>query len=415
MDRFIIKGGKPLEGTVPISGAKNAVLPAMTAALLTDGTSVIRNVPHLKDVVTMCQLLRMLGAAVEFENETLTIDTSKVSNYEAPYDLVKTMRASVYVLGPLIARLGKARVSLPGGCSWGPRPIDLHLFGLERLGVKLELNEGYIHAEADKLKGSEINFKKSSVGASGNVLMAAVTAEGKTVINNAAIEPEITFLVECLNSMGARIEGGGTSTLTIDGVSSLGSLDISVIPDRIEAGTFLLAGAISGGKITLDGADPSHLTVLFEKLELSGVDVEFENGITLESDGHILPVDVQTDIYPGFPTDMQAQWIALMCIADGNSVVEDTIFYDRFTHVQELTRLGAEITVGMNEAIIRGVDQLLGAPVMSTDLRASACLILAGLRAKGTTEVHRIYHLDRGYESIEKKLQALGADIRRVR
>ena len=415
MDRFIIKGGKPLEGTVPISGAKNAVLPAMTAALLTDGTSVIRNVPHLKDVVTMCQLLRMLGAAVEFENETLTIDTSKVSNYEAPYDLVKTMRASVYVLGPLIARLGKARVSLPGGCSWGPRPIDLHLFGLEQLGAKLELNEGYIHAEADKLQGAEINFKKSSVGASGNVLMAAVTAEGKTVINNAAIEPEITFLVECLNSMGARIEGGGTSTLTIDGVSSLGSLDISVIPDRIEAGTFLLAGAISGGKITLDGADPSHLTVLLEKLELSGVDVEFENGITLESDGHILPVDVQTDIYPGFPTDMQAQWIALMCIADGNSVVEDTIFYDRFTHVQELTRLGAEITVGMNEAIIRGVDQLLGAPVMSTDLRASACLILAGLRAKGTTEVHRIYHLDRGYESIEKKLQALGADIRRVR
>ena len=415
MDRFIIKGGKPLEGTVPISGAKNAVLPAMTAALLTDGTSVIRNVPHLKDVVTMCQLLRMLGAAVEFENETLTIDTSKVSNYEAPYDLVKTMRASVYVLGPLIARLGKARVSLPGGCSWGPRPIDLHLFGLEQLGAKLELNEGYIHAEADKLQGSEINFKKSSVGASGNVLMAAVTAEGKTVIKNAAIEPEITFLVECLNSMGARIEGGGTSTLTIDGVSSLGSLDTSVIPDRIEAGTFLLACAISGGKITLEGADPSHLTVLLEKLELSGVDVECVNGITLESDGHILPVDVQTDIYPGFPTDMQAQWIALMCIADGNSVVEDTIFYDRFTHVQELTRLGAEITVGMNEAIIRGVDRLHGAQVMSTDLRASACLILAGLRAQGTTEVHRIYHLDRGYESIEKKLQALGADIRRVR
>lgn len=415
MDRFIIKGGNPLEGTVPISGAKNAVLPAMTAALLTDGTSVIRNVPHLKDVLTMCQLLRMLGAAVEFENETLTIDTSKVSNYEAPYDLVKTMRASVYVLGPLIARLGKARVSLPGGCSWGPRPIDLHLFGLEQLGAKLELNEGYIHAEADKLQGSEINFKKSSVGASGNVLMAAVTAEGKTVIKNAAVEPEITFLVECLNSMGARIEGGGTSTLTIDGVSSLGSLNTSVIPDRIEAGTFLLAGAISGGKISLEGADPSHLTVLLEKLELSGVNVEIENGITLESDGHILPVDVKTDIYPGFPTDMQAQWIALMCIADGNSVVEDTIFYDRFTHVQELTRLGAEITVGMNEATIRGVDKLLGAQVMSTDLRASACLILAGLRAKGTTEVHRIYHLDRGYESIEKKLQALGADIRRVR
>lgn len=414
MDRFIISGGNPLEGTVPISGAKNAVLPAMTAAMLTDSISVIKNVPNLKDVLTMCQMLRILGAAVEFENETLTIDTSNISNYEAPYDLVRTMRASVYVLGPLLARLGKARVSLPGGCSWGPRPIDLHLYGFEQLGAKLELNEGYIHAEADKLHGSEVVFKKSSVGATGNVLMAAVMAEGETVIKNAAIEPEITFLVDCLISMGARIEGGGTATLTIDGVSSLGALNTSVIPDRIEAGTFLTAVAISGGKISLTGADSSHLTVLLEKLELSGVNVAIDDKITVESDGHILPVDVQTDIYPGFPTDMQAQWIALMCIADGNSVVEDTIFYDRFTHVQELTRLGAEITVGMNEATIRGVESLRGAPVMSTDLRASACLILAGLRAKGTTEVNRIYHLDRGYEAIEKKLQAVGADIRRV-
>lgn len=415
MDSFLINGGRPLEGEVRISGAKNAVLPAIAASLLTDGTNVITNVPPLRDVVTMCELLRILGADIEYDNETLRIDCSRVSSYEAPYDLVKTMRASVYVLGPLAARFGKARVSLPGGCSWGPRPIDLHLSGLEQLGARLDLDEGYINLTVDKLKGANITFKKTSVGATGNILMAAVLAENETVIRNAATEPEITYLVECLNSMGARIEGGGTTTLKISGVPSLKPLTSEVIPDRIEAGTFLCAAAIAGGRITLTGVDPSHLTIVLEKFDLAGLDVDVGTTITLESDGTILPVDVQTDVYPGFPTDMQAQWTALMSIADGNSVVEETIFYDRFTHVQELIRLGAHISVGMNEATILGVKELKGAPVMSTDLRASACLILAGLRATGTTKVHRVYHIDRGYDSIEKKLHALGADIQRVK
>jgi len=415
MDKLIINGGKPLEGTVHISGAKNAVLPAIAASLLSDGTSTISNVPQLRDVSTMCRLLRILGAQTTFEGGVLTIDTTNVNSFEAPYDLVKTMRASVYVLGPLIARFGKARVSHPGGCAWGPRPIDLHLSGMRKLGASLTLDKGYINATANTLHGAEITFAKSSVGATGNVLMAAVMAEGNTIIRNAAVEPEITSLVECLVGMGAHIEGIGTSTLKIRGVTSLEPLRITVIPDRIEAGTFMAAGAIAGGRIVLKNADPSHLSAVIEKLRTAGISVETGDIITVESDGNILPTDVRIDIYPGFPTDMQAQWIALMSVANGNSVVEDTIFFDRFTHVAELNRLGADITVEANKAYIKGVDELKGAQVMSTDLRASASLILAGLRAKNKTEVHRIYHIDRGYESIEKKLQALGADIRRVR
>ena len=415
MDKFIIKGGNPLEGRVAIAGAKNAVLPAIAASLLSSGVNEISNVPRLRDVSTMCSLLRILGADIDFENETLTIDTSGVTVFEAPYELVKTMRASVYVLGPLIARFGKARVSLPGGCAWGPRPIDLHLHGLQQLGAALELDKGYINASAERLHGAEITFKKSSVGATGNVVMAAVVAEGETIIHNAAIEPEITFLLDCLSSMGARIEGAGTSTLRIQGVSSLNPLRTTVIPDRIEAGTFLIAGAIAGGKVTLTNADPTHLHALIEKLRSAGVSVEGEDTVTVESDGTILPANVCTDVYPGFPTDLQAQWTALMSVALGDSVMEENIFFDRFTHIGELNRLGADIKIEMNHAIIRGVDSLRGAQVMSTDLRASASLIVAGLRAEGQTEVQRIYHLDRGYESLEIKLKALGAEICRVK
>ena len=414
MDKFVINGGKKLMGTLAVSGAKNAVLPLMAATLLTSGKSVIKNVPKLRDVTTMGAMLRKLGAEVSFESGTLTIDTSNVSHCEAPYELVKTMRASVYVLGPLLARFGKARVSLPGGCAWGPRPIDLHLFGFRRLGVDLDLDQGYIDAHTTQLIGNEIVFAKSSVGATGNVLMCAVLAEGTTVMHNAALEPEITALVEGLIAMGAKIDGVGTETLTIHGVSSLQPLNSTVIPDRIEAGTFLIAAALTDGNITLKDIDPSHLIAVTDAMQSAGIKLTIGKTITIEGNGNILPVDIRTDIYPAFPTDMQAQWIALMSVAQGKCVVEDTVFHDRFTHVAELNRFGASISVEANRAHITGVHSLKGAPVMSTDLRASASLILAGLRASGTTEVHRIYHIDRGYESIEKKLQELGADIRRI-
>ncbi len=414
MDKFVIQGGKLLEGTVTVSGAKNAVLPAMAATILSNGIHVIKNVPDLRDVTTMSKLLRMLGASVVFENSVLTIDTSHIDNYEAPYELVKTMRASVYVLGPLLARFGKARVSLPGGCAWGPRPIDLHLSGFRKLGVDLTLDTGYINANVKVLQGNEIRFPTSSVGATGNILMGSVLAVGETVICNAAQEPEITALVDNLNSMGAQIDGSGTDTLRITGVSSLNPLHSVVIPDRIEAGTFLIACALAGGSVTLDNAEPAHMTAVTDALKEAGAHIETAESLKIKSDGDINPVTIRTAIYPGFPTDMQAQWIALMTIAKGNSIVEDTIFYDRFTHVSELNRLGAHINVDMNKAHITGVKTLKGAQVMSTDLRASASLILAGLRAGGRTEVQRIYHIDRGYESIEHKLHELGADIKRM-
>ncbi|MFC1728785.1 UDP-N-acetylglucosamine 1-carboxyvinyltransferase [candidate division KSB1 bacterium] len=414
MEKFVIKGGTHLEGSVRISGAKNAVLPLMAAALLSEGKSVVENVPDLRDVRTMCHLLRILGAQVHFENETITIDTERVNFFEAPYDLVKTMRASVYVLGPLTARYGHARVSLPGGCAWGPRPIDMHLSGLEQLGASLELDRGYINARASRLKGAEISFPKVSVGATGNILMAAVLADGETVLNNVSIEPEITALAASLNTMGAHIEGIGERTLRIKGVTSLSPLSTSVIPDRIEASTFLTAGAIAGGKVSLVNAEPEHIRSITAALENAGVTISTGETITLESSGRIRPVDIRTAVYPGFPTDMQAQWIALMSIAGGDSVVEDTIFFDRFTHVAELNRLGANITIDMNRALVKGTEKLYGAQVMSTDLRASASLIIAGLRAQGQTIVDRIYHIDRGYDSIEEKLRGLGADILRA-
>ncbi len=322
MERFIINGGRELEGTVKISGAKNSVLPIMSASLLAQGTSVIDNVPNLKDVRSMCHLLRVLGARVTFENNRLTIDTTHVNFFEAPYDLVKTMRASVYVLGPLVSRYGRARVSLPGGCAWGPRPIDMHLNGLEKLGADLKLEKGYINASAGRLRGAEISFPKVSVGATGNILMAAVLADGETVLENVSIEPEITALAEVLKQMGANIEGIGNRTINIRGVTELKPLNTSIIPDRIEAGTFMIAGALAGGKITLTNVQENHLTAVTDLLRKTGVKVSAGETITVESDGRINPIDVKTEVFPGFPTDMQAQWIALMSIANGTALLK---------------------------------------------------------------------------------------------
>lgn len=415
MDKFVIQGGRKLSGTVTISGAKNASLALMPAALLASGTFHLRNTPVLRDVSTMSSLLKTMGMRIDLKDHVLTLDTSGVNKQEAPYEHVKKMRASIYVLGPLLARFGRAKVSLPGGCAWGPRPVNLHIEGMKKLGADVQLKRGYIHASAKRLTGAHIHFDVSSVGATGNVLMAAVLAKGETLIENAAIEPEITQLSMFLQSMGARIQGIGTNRLEIEGVDELHPVDTETIPDRIEAGTFLVAGAITGGTVTLRRINPDHLSSLTSKLEDAGCAITVgADTITVSSMGPINPVDVTASIYPGFPTDMQAQWIALMAIARGTSVVTDTIYLDRFKHVPELMRLGADIDLKENAAIVRGVKQLNGATVMSTDLRASASLILAGLIAEGTTEVLRVYHIDRGYEAIEKKLQALGADIKRV-
>ena len=414
MDKFIIHGDKKLSGTVEISGSKNAALPIMVATLLAPGKYTINNVPRLRDVRTMAHLLRIIGAKIEFENHSLVIDTLRADFPEAPYELVKTMRASVYVLGPLLARFGRARVSLPGGCAWGPRPVDLHMKGMEKLGAKLELDQGYIVARTSQLKGNHIHFDTSSVGATGNVMMAAVLASGITTIENAAMEPEIIDLGNFLKSMGARIEGLGTSKIQIEGVPGLRSGDYSVIPDRIETGTFLIAGLLTKGKMKLNNCQPNHLTEVLEKLQDTGAQLRLkQDSIEIEGADQIKPVNVTTSIYPGFPTDLQAQWIALMSRADGSSIVTDTIFTDRFTHVPELNRLGAKIVVKNNSAFIQGVTGLNGAPVMSTDLRASASLVLAALAAKGRSDLHRVYHIDRGYEKIEEKFRLLGADILR--
>jgi len=412
MDKLVIHGGKSLKGSVNISGSKNAVLPIMAATLLADGQYRISNVPNLRDVQTMSKMLKSLGSSVDVDGNILSITTNECQSIEAPYDLVKTMRASIYVLGPLLTRYGYAQVSLPGGCAWGPRPVNLHINGLEKLGASVEIQKGYIVARAKHLKGSHITFDVSSVGATGNVLMAAVLAKGKTVIENAAREPEITSLADFLNQMGAQIHGIGTDRLEINGIDQLHSANTHIIPDRIEAGTYLIAGHITGGSVTLHQANASHLRSLLQKLQDSGAKIALgEDTLTIHSNRQILPVDITTAVYPGFPTDMQAQWMALMSLSSGSSVVKDEIYLDRFTHVAELRRLGADIILDHNVARIKGTRQLSGAPVMSTDLRASASLILAGLVAKGTTDISRVYHIDRGYEQIEKKLQGLGADI----
>ena len=411
MDRLVVKGGRPLSGTVEISGAKNAVLPLMTAALMVNGETTLKRVPNLKDTRTMIRLLEIIGAGVSLESGEMKIDGSTVNNLEAPDDLVKTMRASFYVLGPLLARFGKVKVSLPGGCAWGPRPVDFHLKGLEKLGAKITLEGGYILAEADRLKGDKICFEYPSVGATGNIVMAGVLAKGETVIENAAREPEIVQLCDALNTMGANIDGISTDKIIIEGVEELQCADLDVIPDRIEAGTYLIAGAAMG-EITLTYCNPNHLDVLIEKLIQTGAIIDTsENSISIKKADPINPVDVSTEVYPGFPTDLQAQWIALMAIASGSSVVTDTVYHDRFTHIPELNRLGANIELRDNIAKINGVDHLIGAQVMSTDIRASAALILGAIMAKGKTDISRVYHIDRGYEFIEKKFQALGVDI----
>ena len=414
MDKIIIEGKKPLSGSVSISGAKNAVLPIMTAALMGDGTSVITRVPDLRDTRTMIRLMEIVGARCSYDKNRLEINTSTVHNPEAPYDMVKTMRASFYVLGPLLARFGKVKVSLPGGCAWGPRPIDFHLKGLEKLGAKITLESGYIIAEAKRLQGAEISFEFPSVGATGNIAMAAATAKGTTIINNAAREPEIVQLCDYLNSMGANITGIGTTRISIDGVDQLHPSDIEVIPDRIEAGTFLMAGALMG-EITVKHVNPKQLDSVLLKLKESGCRLSSTaNSVTIAPPETIQPVDMTTGVYPGFPTDLQAQWVALMTLSNGSAMITDTVYHDRFSHVPELNRFGANIKVDQNTAFIRGVDHLVGAPVMSTDIRASAALIIAGLVAKGKTEVSRIYHIDRGYEKIEDKFRSLGAVIHRI-
>ena len=411
MDKIIIEGQNPLSGTVSISGAKNAVLPIMTAALMADGISRIDRVPDLRDTRTMIKLMEIVGAKCSFEKGSLKIDGSSVDNPEAPYDLVKTMRASFYVLGPLLARFGSVKVSLPGGCAWGPRPVDFHLKGLEKLGAKITLSSGYIMAEAKRLKGAKINFEFPSVGATGNIVMAAATAEGITVIENAAREPEIVQLCEYLNTMGASIQGIGSTRIIIDGVDSLHAADIEVIPDRIEAGTFLIAGGLLG-EIELTNVNPSHLDSLLLKLKEAGCGIHpSANSIRINPADILKPVDMTTAVYPGFATDLQAQWVALMTVASGSSVITDTVYHDRFSHIPELNRFGANIKSDNNTAFVRGVNELIGAPVMSTDIRASASLIIAGLIAKGQTTVSRIYHIDRGYEKIEEKFRALGANI----
>ena len=423
MDRLIIRGGRPLEGRIRISGSKNASLPLMVASLLTDAPLILGNVPDLADIRTLEALLVGLGVACEDlpadgQGRTVHLRANALNGATAPYDLVRKMRASVLVLGPLVARTGEARVSLPGGCAIGPRPVDLHLSGLEQMGARIALDEGYIHATAPSgLKGATIRFPFVSVGATENLVLAATLADGVTILENAAQEPEIGDLARCLVAMGARISGIGTSRLVIEGVARLDGAHHAVLPDRIETGTHALAAAITGGEITLEATSAGLIGALISALEPSGVEVREADGslVVRRTDGRVRGVDVMTEPYPGFPTDLQAQFMALMTVAEGASMVTETIFENRFMHVPELRRVGANITVHGSSALVRGVPRLRGAPVMATDLRASVSLVLAGLAAEGETVVRRIYHLDRGYERIEEKLAGCGADIRRER
>ena len=418
MQKILVKGGKALQGTVEISGSKNATLPVMTAALLGNSPSTLKNVPYLNDIKTMTEVLRKLGATAKLEDHQLHIDPRNFNKFEAPYELVKTMRASIYSLGACLARLGEAKVSLPGGCAIGARPIDLHLKGVEELGAKVTIEHGYVHAKASKLKGTTIYLSGPhgpSVGATVNVVMAATAAEGTTVIESASSEPEVEDLVNFLNAMGASIEGGGTSRLVIEGKRALKGIEYSIIPDRVEAGTFMAAAAITHGDVLIKKANSHHLTAVMDKLKQIGVTVEVQGqDVRVKGDGTYKPEDVMILPYPGFPTDMQAQIMALLATVKGISIVTETIWENRFMHVFELNRMGADIAIDRSHAVVKGGGKLTGAPVMASDLRASAALILAGLVAEGETTVQRIYHLDRGYEKIEQKLSALGANIQRI-
>jgi UDP-N-acetylglucosamine 1-carboxyvinyltransferase len=413
MDKIVIEGGTLLKGTVKISGAKNAALPIVAACLLTGGWHRLRHVPHLKDIQTIIEIMSKMGVILQEEGGMLSVNSDNVKEYEASYDLVKTMRASILLLGPLLARLGKARISMPGGCAIGARPINLHLKALAAMGVDMHLEHGYINAQVDRLKGASIFFDIPTVTGTENIMMAAARAEGQTILKNAAKEPEVRDLAEMLRGMGADIKGDGTDTIVINGVDHLRPTEHRVIPDRIEAGTFMIASAMTKGKIRIDGCRPDHLFAVIEKLQSVGTDIEMTDaGILVKGPDTIHSADIKTMPFPGFPTDLQAQFMALMCIARGSSNIKETVFENRFIHVDELKRMGADIKIDGNQALVRGKERLLAAPVMATDLRASASLILAGLVAEGgKTEVHRIYHLDRGYEDLEKKFQNLGARI----
>ena len=415
MDKLIIKGGRKLCGDVAVSGSKNAALPIFFATILAPGMHELRNVPALRDINTTIRLLETLGSTVEGHSGTVRVDTTGIDQMEATYDLVKTMRASVLVLGPLLARFGRSRVSLPGGCAIGARPIDQHLKGLAALGAEIHLSHGYVEAEAKQLRGARIYFDISTVGGTEHLLMTAALAKGETILENAAREPEITELAEVLIGMGARIEGAGTDTIHILGVEQLAPMNHTVMPDRIEAGTFMIAAAMTGGDVRIRNMRLDHLDALTFKLQDAGVEIfSRDNAVQVRGPERIRPVNIKTRPYPGFPTDMQAQFMTLMCLAKGASVISENIFENRFMHVAELLRFGADIVVEGNSATVKGVKQFSGAPVMATDLRASASLVLAGLAADNTTEISRIYHLDRGYERIEEKLKGLGADIERV-
>ncbi len=415
MHKLIIEGAHKLQGEVRISGAKNAALPLIAATLLARGWHTIHNVPDLRDTRTMLALLETLGAQWKWENSTLLINTDSLNNFEASYDLVKTMRASILVLGPLLARMGKTRVSLPGGCAIGARPIDFHLQGLKSMGATLALEDGYVTASAKKhLTGGNVYFDVPSVTGTENILMAAVLAKGETVIKNAAREPEVSNLVDMLISMGARISGKGSERLTIQGVKKLSPAEIITIPDRIETGTYLIAVGTAGGEASVTHCQPSHLPSLIEKLRSAGLIIkESENSLFVSRPAKVQSIDIKTQPYPGFPTDLQAQLMVLMTLANGLSVITETIFENRFMHVAELKRMGADIKINGNSAIVKGIKQLKGAPVMATDLRASASLVVAALAAHGITEISRIYHLERGYEDMVGKLQALGAKVRK--
>lgn len=419
MQRIVIDGQVPLRGNVSVSGSKNATLPLMAAALLGDTPTTLRNVPNLKDVRTMAKVLESLGARVDFQDNVMVIDPTNFRETEAPYETVRKMRASIYVMGPMLARLKQAKVSLPGGCAIGSRPVDLHLKGFEELGADVRLEHGYVIAETPGLRGKEFNLSGatgSSVGATCNVLMAACLARGTTIIHGAAKEPDVVELCTFLTKMGARIEGAGSASLCIEGVDSLSGIDHTVVSDRIEAGTFMTAAAITGGDIIIENCPLADMEATIDKLREIGAHVHNIDAVTCRVHGtpaQYKPTNIQTLVYPGFPTDMQAQFMALLSIVDGESTIQENIYVDRFMHAAELNRLGADIRVTAGRATIHGVPELMGAPVMASDLRASAALVVAGLAAEGTTVVNRVYHIDRGYEQIEKKLQGLGARIRR--
>lgn len=416
-EKFIISGGNRLQGTVRIDGAKNSALSIMAATLLTKDVCILRNVPRLTDVDTMAAVIRKLGVKVEWkEDNYLYIDSDNFNNYEAPYELVKMMRGSILVMGPLLARLKKAKISLPGGCAIGARPVDYHLKGFEALGAQVEVEKGYIEAKVNTLKGDEIYLDFPSLGATENIMMAACLAEGVTTIENAAKDPEVVELGHFLNEMGAKVEGLGTDLIKIEGVKELHGIDYAIIPDRIEAGTYMIAAAITGGDVIIENADPILLKPLIVKLEEAGVQIELEKKlIKVIGPGRVKAVDIKTLPFPGFPTDMQPQFMALSCLAKGTSVITETVFENRFVHTGDLIRMGADIKVEGHSTIIKGVKKLSAAPVMASDLRGGAALVLAGLVAEGTTELSRMYHLDRGYVKLEEKLNSLGADIKRVK